>query len=380
MAVKLFNEYCCTKKRSKPKNEVYVLISAASHEEGENIGRTLKLLEEQNINQDEYLIVVFCNKPFNAIDITTSYIDQKICNLINIGHSWSKEELPMVNMGRVKKVNADFAMLLAASHNALDPIFISLDADIINCSKSLVETYTRMFRSNDQPFSILGKVDWDKYEINDLFRVGIRIFQYIDAFDRHAGSTSNNLLAKFPRVIESNGCNFAFKGSVYCKVNGFDPKQDLQNCIVGCEADFGYRLQDIYHPYQAMKYGGKGTYVVTSSRRGVITFNNGLAPHEMWRSWGKLGSEGRKLEILKPFKASQDPVRFQLESERIFNRTISSNFGENCLTGSQKEIYSELVKKLALLMGFKVETKSSYVTIVNVDKILQRLNELLIRE
>ncbi|NJL97274.1 hypothetical protein HC864_05765 [Candidatus Gracilibacteria bacterium] len=204
------------------------------------------------------------------------------------------------------------------------------------------------------------------------------MFQYIDVFDRHAGFSKGNLLGTFPRIIELNGCNCAFRASVYCHIGGYDPSRDIEYFQQAEDSEFGYRISSLSHPYEPVVYGNKGKVVVFDGRRAIATFTNGNAPHEMWKSWKNMGDDERVNGVLQPFKAYENPAFFKHELEKLFNKTLISNFGVDYLHGQQTQSYTQLVHKLAVLLGLQVQVNAQHlphpVTITDVDTFLKRLS------
>jgi hypothetical protein len=365
------------------KYKVFVVIVCAGHSEGAGVVTTLTHLANQTLDTSLYEIILFINTKDGLEDITTPFVSNFIasnqCIPIHVfHHTWNIEEQTQLRFGILRKIATDIAIMRAFGQKIQNPFIVSLDADVHYCPNSYLTSYVRRFLSPTYPFAILGKVDWSGYEQNDLYRASIRMFQYIDVFDRHAGVSTSNLLSKFPRIIELNGCNNAFRASVYCHLSGYDPSRDIEYYQQAEDSEFGYRISSLSHPFEPVVYGYKGTGVIFDGRRAIATFNNGNAPHEMWKSWKNMGDNERVQSELQACKAGGNPIFFQNELERLYNKTLVSNFGVNYLYGEQADHYTLLVHKLAQLLGFEVSVDINCqhrpVKIINIDTILKRLS------
>ena len=365
------------------KYKVFVVIVCAGHSEGEGIVTTLTHLANQTLDKILYEVILFINTKSGLEDVTTPFVDQFIDDNQNIPiqvfhHTWSVEEQAELRFGILRKIATDLAIIRALEQKIQDPFIVSLDADVCSCSNIYLASYVKRFTASTHPFAILGKVDWSGYEKNDLYRVSIRMFQYIDVFDRHAGISQKNLLGKFPRIIELNGCNSAFRASIYCYIGGYNPNRDIEFYQQAEDSEFGYRISALPHPFEPVVYGYKGTGVVFDGRRAIATFNNGNAPHEMWKSWKNMGDNERIQRILAQSKAHEDIVLFQSQLEKMFNKTLNSNFGSNYLQSDKASIYILLIHKLAGLLGFQVIVNTHQqnlpVKIINIETILKRLS------
>lgn len=308
-----------------------ICIPAAGHQEGRNIYKTLSYYKNQKnkdgtqINHNSYEILIFVNYPEDKIpDNTLDEIKRFMQENPNIPIRVANRALErsQAKIGNIRKYLNDLALLRNQNRGNLskDILLVSNDVDCKGISEYYISSMVDQFEKNPDSDGVLGKIDWesDAFAKSPLLYLGTRLFQYLDIIQRHQKVKSN---------IGSSGANFAFRGSIYAAVGGYDSTdvkcEDvvLGNMIKSARKGSGSK---------PIVFGGARTKIVTSSRRAVDALKSGLAPAQMWSKQFSPDDKLREFEwaldenenILNNLdnKAQQD--RFVSTLQKFINSTL----------------------------------------------------------
>lgn len=218
-----------------------VAIAAASHEENNNLHRTLEVIASNNPEYD-YEVVVFLNRP-----ISTGYPEERIYENIRqfmvnhpdfplriFSHTYEKEN----GIGLIKRTLHDVVALRHMIHcdEGDEPTMVMCDADTVNMSADYIEKMTLPIRSSAIIDAVAGHLDWD-HDVLDRYpelHFATRLYQVIDRILHYRGGE---------RKVTS-GATTALRLSAYCATDGTK------------ESDRG---EDVLHGISIARMRGGGT-------------------------------------------------------------------------------------------------------------------------
>ncbi len=373
-----------------PMNEkcrVSVCIPVAGHQEGNSIYKTLENYLNQTIEKGNFEIVLFVNHPENDVngnkirpDNTLEEIERfkKDYPGLNVVTMYKSLPLEEVKIGYIRKLLNDTVLMRhhQRGKSVEDLIIISNNADNKGVAPEYIKNFVNKFDENSNIDSYLGQVDWDPevYIKNPLAHVGTRLFQYINIQNRSKG-----------RHIESSGCNFALRSSVYAAVGGYDGEATLgEDNELGAAIKYGRKNARVH---KGVEYAGaRVSRIYSSARRIEYSLKNGLSPIEQWdNGFSAFDDEVRKVKWNLKGKAIDyedvDQVKSLInELENIINRTINRMSSWGLVSDSL------VFKKSLGWLGIKYEmVGDKRIKIINADRLIRDLkvyqsDGLLIRD
>lgn len=315
-------------KTMEPDVRAVVAIPVASHQEGDNIYKTLTHYAGQvdtdgNSMSSKFEIILHLNRPkISKADKTASEVKRFVKDhpemRIRVINSVFDQKEPI---GTIRKFATDVAIARAVKGGAFgnDLIIISNDADAIDITEKYVSSLIETFDSatNRHIDAVLGKIEWwdDVLKKYPTFYAANRFFQYLDASLRHAPEGMKH--------IGSSGANFAFRASTYSAVGGYNPDFMGEDVVLGTKikvarAGEGRMIPNDRYPIQF----SNRSRVSTNPRRGLAKYLEGKAVVEQWDDFDK-SDYVRDLDIQE--FVNRPPEEFdvkRLESE--INAAISA--------------------------------------------------------
>lgn len=357
--------------------KIQVLIPVAGHQEGKNIYDTLKWYARQKNENGEALdpktfeLILFVNHPNDAQpDETLDEINrfkQDYPNL-KVNSIYKALDRDQAKIGTIRKMLADLALKrqLDSGVESQDIVLVSNDADCEGISDQYLSNFMEQFKDNPELDAVLGKIDWDPkaYAKSPLLYVGTRLFQYLDAINRHPDDSVR-------KHVGSSGANFAYKSSIYSAVGGYITDGEIgEDVQLGRMMIAARRGSDTY----PIGYGKSKSVIYTNARRGVDAVNHGFAPSEQWdRGFGpddELRGQQWKFtengDIAKDLKKPEYISKFKDALEDIVNRTLLNSYRIN---PASKE-----AKKALGLLGIEYKVVNGSVKLGSINKLISQLN------
>lgn len=281
-----------------PGTEMVIGIPVAAHQESANIYRTLSQYADQRtvdggpLIPNRYEILLFLNHPEGAdASATRQEVERFRQDHPDVPVRVMEQALPSPDIGLIRKYVADTALYRHLQRGVQsDLIIASNDADTVGMSRQYIDGVMREFSrpENRGVDAVLGRIEWDPraYVSDPRVHIGTRMFQYLDVlFQKHPD--------KQVRSIGSSGANFAYKGSIYAAIGGYDESHSVAE-----DRELGRMIKaarlgaDVY-PIAA---GKSATTVYTDARRAIKAVREGKAPAQQWWNW-KDDDEARMVTV-----------------------------------------------------------------------------------
>jgi protein phosphatase PTC1 len=263
-------------------------IPVAGHEEGPNIYNSLLNYTFQEADKNSYEIMLFVNHPEGTtLDNTISEIDRFKKDHPDMPIRTIYKQLPRdkAKMAVIRKYLNDVALYRHQQNgpSTRDIILISNDADLKGISPSYIQNFIEKLDDKEID-GMVGQLDWDpeSYIEYPAIHAGTRLFQYLNLLiwnGKHGDRPSS-------------GANFAFKGSIYAGIGGYQI-----NDMPGAEdVILGQAIRAARGGGSTLGYAGANvSRLYTSSRRAIDAWNKGFAPIEQWdRNWGIINDSIRR--------------------------------------------------------------------------------------
>lgn len=270
-----------------------VCVPVAGHEEGGQIYETLVNYSYQDAPKDQYEILLFVNHPEGSgEDNTRREIERFQREHPDMPVRMIYKQIPsnQAKMSYIRKYLNDVALYRhhQRGNAAGDIILISNDADLKGVSPRYISNFINKFDRDERIDGMVGQLDWDpaSYIEYPVIHAGTRLFQYLNVYIWQ-GKASNR---------PSSGANFAFRGSIYSGVGGYQTDEER----IGAEdVVLGQAIRDARANTNTIGYAGsRVSRLYTSSRRAIAAWKEGFTPIEQWdRRWGLLNGDIRNLEL-----------------------------------------------------------------------------------
>lgn len=200
--------------------KVVVCIPIASHQEFNNIYKTLESYAKQNANKKEFEVLLFVNAPEKAemekkeeINKTMSEIKRAKNEFPELQIRVAQAFLPQdqVKIGNIRKIGTDLALLRQKNAKIKeDLILLSNDADNQGVSDEYVDSYIKYFKENPEKEGAVGNLQYDP---NAFIRFPIiHVQQEFATFLDQVGFENGNVT-----LLGNNSC---MKSSIYAAIGG----------------------------------------------------------------------------------------------------------------------------------------------------------------
>lgn len=304
-----------------PELKAVACIPVAGHEEGESIYETLSNYSYQTANSSQYELMLFVNHPEGTkLDKTLDEINRFQSDHPDMPVRVIYKQIPreQARMGIIRKYLNDVALFRhhQRGSGAGDIILISNDADLKGVSPQYIENFIKKFEGNEGVDGFVGQLDWDPESFVEYpaIHAGTRLFQYL------------NLLVWKGKHGDrpSSGANFAFRGSIYSGIGGYqiNEQQGAEDVILG------QAIRAARGGSNTLGYAGaRVSRIYTSSRRAIDAWANHFAPIEQWdRNWNVINGDIRRLKLGEhAFVDYDDPAQLdkvKSELELVIDRTL----------------------------------------------------------
>lgn len=364
-----------------PDCRLAVCIPVAGSQEGDNIYRTLDAYSDQRakdgskLDPKSFEIFLFVNNPKGtSADKVMSEIarfqgDHPEMPVRVLHKEFNEADM---TIGGMRKYGTDIALMRHEKLGADVPdlIIVSNDADCLGLSPQYLSEVMESLEGNDPEDSdaMLGKFDWDpeSYADSPLYHAGTRMGQFLDAAIRHHPDLRR-------RNIPSSGANFAFKGSMYAAINGYDiQKKKGEDVRLGNMMKAGRKGAKQRH---AITYGNDKTMLYTHPRRGISAVNRGIAPVLQWSEfhvvdpvrdvpWVPSGRTPEQMIQLLDNPAEQEKLREGIE---LF---LKQSFE---VYGISKTDWA--VRQTMRFLKLRYEIKGDEIHITDMSKLIEDLKE-----
>lgn len=358
-----------------PDCKVAVFIPVAGHQEGENIYKTLEWYSKQEnssgkpLDPKNFEILLFVNHPKDVNpDKTLDEISrfQNDFPELKIRTVYKPLERDEAKIGTIRKYAADLVLKrqMDSGVKGRDVILVSNDADSQGISSKYIENFIAQFENHEDIDAVLGKIDWEPaaYVRSPLLHVGTRLFQYIDAINRHPKDHKY-------KSVGSSGANFAFKSSMYAAVGGY-----IEGDPIAEDKHLGQMIKSARKGSKVypIGYGHNNSLIYTNARRGVDAINKGLSPAEQWSD--QFGADDKLREMAWQLPDGEN-VREQLEDpdnlekmRAILERFINRTFQLYQISPDSKD-----AKKALGFLGVEIEIEDDKAKIVGMNRLVAQL-------
>ena len=349
-----------------------VCIPVAGHQEGNNIYETLTNYINQDATQDEYEVLLFVNwpaqdkdgNPLNA-DATFSAIEKFRSEHPDFPlRVISKSFAQSGNIGQFRKYLTDVALWRTQqrTNKSGEVIFISNDADQKGVAPTYINNFIEKFEETPDVDGYLGQLDWnpEDYVKYPALHIGTRLFQYLNTIGRRRSGG-----------IPTSGANFAFKGSIYAAVGGYQADK-----VTGEDISLGQAIIGLRKDKARLKFAGaRNSRLFTSTRRAIKRFiDDGLAPVEQWDDKFGVFDEARHFEQSTASEINyDDPAeidKLKQEIEYVIDRTLDV-YEQGDKLGKSAPFY----RKALGWLGIHYKVEEGKVKITDMSTLLDTLRE-----
>lgn len=367
-----------TKQIDKPMNpecKIQVFIPVAGHQEGNNIYKTLEWYSKQKdsngkkLDPKSFEILLFVNHPQDKQpDKTLDEIKlfQEDYPELNVHSVYKQLDKEQAKIGTIRKFAVDTALKRQIDNglNGKDIILVSNDADCVGISDKYLSNFTKQFEQNKDVDAVLGKIDWEPaaYVKSPLLHAGTRIFQFLDAINRHPKGNVN-------KAVGSSGANFAFKSSIYSAIGGY-----VEGDSVAEDKHLGQMIKmarDGSKTYP-IEYGHAQSLIYTNARRGVDAINKGLSPAEQWST--EFGPDDSLRAMAWELPGSDNIIEQLNDPENIEKMTgILQRFIDRTFRLYELSPDSPQAKRVLGLLGVDYKIDKNAIIVTSIDKLVKQL-------
>jgi hypothetical protein len=299
-----------------PSCKAVVAIPVNGAQEGPNIYKTLKWYtgqldaEGNPIDPSTFEVVLYVNKPNDVEwDNTRDEIERFIADFPDFPVRVMYHNYPTYpGFSRLHKDMMDAILVRTTSRpNPNDDLaIITNDADTLGIGQRYISSIVDGFEADQVDF-VSGRLNWDPaaYLDSPMYMVAQEIVQKMDLIGRHPENRGSVGHIRYP----GSGANSAVSATMYAAVGGdvddrnVGPDVALRDAVFHARTRPGGRRKPI-------AFVGGDNVVYTSSRRGIVYFNNGDSPANQWN--GEFGAEDEAragdIRPVDPFPVDYDAL------------------------------------------------------------------------
>lgn len=363
--------------------ETRAVITIPAFGEGKIIRKTLEqFLSQKGVNGDPinpnlFEIIVYENDTESRPKDETEEVIRRFKQAhpeINIHYAykrWSKEDIDnnINTVGNGRRYCCDLA-LLRSSKRTLRPgelIIINQDADLEGITPKYIAGIVTEFDSKDYLDSIVGKrnlPDWALKKPN--VRAGQRMWEIFDAVMRKGageGISPSERETGWPGMI---GENSAMRASMYAAIGGYNPRATLAE-----DQELGHMMR-IARNYDDRRFEYLNRLQTIKNPRRYLTYMYlGKPLIDMYNDYHE-NKDIRDLDnqqLLRRIPDNFDVARFQLDADGIYQK-------KGDFTHYKNNEFDLFFQKMIGFMGAEYAIENGHVKITNVDRLLERLNNV----